>query len=174
MVDTADCLPTAVLLCVVRLSQHGQAYTLLLSFTYTFIFHQSLSLTLEAPNIRSLLSQPSFSRIKVLWSSSSPLNWGKCHNTFWERLSTPPTKYIHGQKHCLSLLSGVSFRCEVCNCLSHLTMSMGEQEDGLPEPLITSPPWRTFLSGTTIWSMFKSVLNLAILLFAFPPSLHGK
>lgn len=81
--------------------QHCQAHTLPLSFTYTFIVHQSLSLTLEAPNIRALVSQPSFSQIKFWWSSSGPSNWGKCHNIFWERLPTPPTKYIHGQKHWL-------------------------------------------------------------------------
>lgn len=82
-----------------------------------------------------------------------PLNWRcKCHNTFWERFSTPTTKYIHGQNTVLFLLSVVSFRCEVCNFLSHLTsergntaQSMGEQEDGQPEPVITSPFWGTFI-----------------------------
>lgn len=99
-----------------------------LSFTYTLIFYRSLSLTLEAPSIRSLLSQLSFSPIRVIRPSSGVLNWRKCHNIFWERFFSPPSpgpKYIHGQKYWSSLLGVVILRCAVCNCLSHMTMREG-------------------------------------------------
>ena len=138
---------------------HCQAHPLPLSLTYTFIVHQSLSLTLEAPNIRALLSQPSFSQIKVWWSSSGHSNWGKCHNIFWERLPTPHQIYSW-TKTLTSLLSVV-----ICNCLSHLTVREGTLHRVWQNEKIDSlnlwqhhHPAELFYLESYIWSVFKSVL----------------
>lgn len=113
--------------CLLQLDSLHTAHVPSLLHTYTFPIR--LSLTPEAPNIRTSLSLSSFSQIR----SDDPVlatQTEKNIRIYSEKATPPPHHqhpfvHIHGEKCWFSLLGMVIPKSDVSNCFIHLAIRVG-------------------------------------------------